>query len=131
MGVLFGNFTCRVDQRGFGVVRSDAELKEIMCELYEQDEAPVRHRRTHAAVPPMLVEERERNLRYDNKNGLIADPMALHRESCFMYMWSDEEKATFRDKLVQLLLRNTCSDVNKLLSAWEAIGGTSFKSLWL
>ena len=28
----------RVDQRGFGVVRSDAELKEIMYELYEQQE---------------------------------------------------------------------------------------------
>ena len=28
----------RVDQRGFGVVRSDAELKELMYELYEQEE---------------------------------------------------------------------------------------------
>lgn len=90
----------RVDQRGIGIVRSDAELKEIMCELVEQDEAPVRHRRTHAAVPAMLVDEMDKRVRYDNKNGLIADPMALHRESCFMYMWSEEEKATFRDKLV-------------------------------
>ncbi len=29
---------CRVDQRGIGVVRSDAELKELMYELYEQEE---------------------------------------------------------------------------------------------
>ena len=31
-------FPHRVDQRGFGVVRSDAELKELMYELYEQEE---------------------------------------------------------------------------------------------
>ncbi len=79
-------------------MRSDAEMKEIMFELSEQQEAPVRHRRTHAAVPPMLVGEREMAVQYDNKNGLIADPMALHRESCFTFMWSEEEKATFRDK---------------------------------
>ena len=28
----------RVDPRGFGVVRSEAELNELMCELYEQEE---------------------------------------------------------------------------------------------
>ena len=93
-------FMNRVNQRGYGIVRSDAELKEIMYELCEQDEAPVRHRRTHATIPTMLIEEREKDIQYDNKNGLISDPMALHRESCFVYMWSDEEKATFRDKLV-------------------------------
>jgi len=103
-------------------VRSDAELKEIMCELYEQDEAPVRHRRTHAAIPPMLVDERERNLRYNNKNGLIADPMALHRESCFMYMWSDEEKATFRDKLVQVLLWNAFRNGFLVSFCWGSSG---------
>ena len=32
---------CRVDQRGYGVVRSDAELKELMYELYEQEEVRV------------------------------------------------------------------------------------------
>lgn len=90
----------RVDQRGYGIVRSDAELKEIMYELCEQEEAPVRHRRTHAAIPSMLIEDREKRVQYENKNGLITDPMALHRKSCFVYMWSDEEKATFRDKLV-------------------------------
>ena len=89
----------RVDQRGYGIARSDAEMKEIMFELYERAEAPVRHRRTHAAVPPML-DESERRMQFENKNGHIADPMALHRESCFIYMWSEEEKATFRDKSV-------------------------------
>ena len=34
-------FQHRVDQRGFGVVRSDAELKELMYELYEQEEVCV------------------------------------------------------------------------------------------
>lgn len=91
---------CRVDQRGYGVVRSDAELKEIMYELCEQEEAPVRYRRTHAVIPSMLVEERERNVQFHNNNGLISDPMALHRDARFDNAWSEEEKSIFRDKSV-------------------------------
>ena len=32
---------CRVDQRGYGVVRSDLELSQVMYELYEQEEVGV------------------------------------------------------------------------------------------
>lgn len=93
----------RVDQRGYGIVRSDAELKEIMYELCEQEEAPVRYRRTHAVIPPMLIEEREKRVKFFNSNGLISDPMALHRDSRFIGgAWSEEEKTIFRDKSVLL-----------------------------
>ena len=34
---------CRIDQRGISVVRSDAELKEIMYELYEQESVSKRN----------------------------------------------------------------------------------------
>lgn len=95
---LFLNFKFRVDQRGFGIVRSDAELKEIMYELCEQEEASVRYHRTHATIPPMLIEESEQRVRFYNTNGLISDPMALHRDSRFVNIWSEEEKAIFRDK---------------------------------
>ncbi len=92
-----------MDQRGYGIVRSDAELKEIMYELCEQEEAPVRYRRTHAVIPPMLVDDNERRVQFSNSNGVISDPMALHRDSRFIGAWSEEEKALFRDKSVSLI----------------------------
>lgn len=91
---------CRVDQRGYPIVRSDAELKEIMYELYEQEAGPVRSRKTHAVIPPMLTDEQDRRVRFLNRNGLISDPMALHRDSRFVNAWSEEEKGIFRDKSV-------------------------------
>lgn len=81
-------------------MRSDAELKEIMYELCEQEEAPVRYRRTHAVIPPMLLEEGEKRVKFYNSNGLISDPMALHRDSRCVGAWSEEEKTIFRDKSV-------------------------------
>lgn len=105
----------RVDQRGYGIVRSDAELKEIMCELSEQEEAPVRYRRTHAVIPPMLLEERDQRVRFLNTNGLISDPMALHRDSRFISVWSDEEKAIFRDKSVLVTIVDFPRLYDKLL----------------
>ena len=92
---------CRVDQRGYSIVRSDAELKEIMYELCEQEAGPSRNRKTHAVIPPML-DERDRRIRFISENGLIKDPMALHRDSRFVSAWSEEEKEVFRDKLVPL-----------------------------
>ena len=90
-----------MDQRGYAIVRSDAELKEIMYELCEQEEGPVRYRKTHALIPPMLTDESDQRARFLNKNGLISDPMALHRDSRFVNVWSEEEKSIFRDKSVQ------------------------------
>lgn len=81
-------------------MRSDAELNEIMYEIREQEEAPVRNRRTHAVIPSMLTEECDQRVCFYNTNGLIDDPMALHRDSRFINVWSDEEKGIFRDKLV-------------------------------
>ena len=88
----------RVDQRGYSIVRSDAELKEIMYELCEQEEGPVRYRKTHALIPPMLTQQCDKRVKFFNENGLISDPMALHRDSRFINVWSEEEKSIFRDK---------------------------------
>lgn len=89
---------CRVDQRGFGVVRSDAELNELMYELYNKEEAPARYRRTHAVIPPMLVDERDQRSKFISSNGHIDDVMAVHRDLKFCNIWTDEEKNTFREK---------------------------------
>jgi nuclear receptor co-repressor 1 len=87
-----------VDQRGYPIVRSDAELKEIMYELCEQEAGPSRNRKTHAVIPPMLTDEQDRRVRFISKNGLINDPMTLYRDSRFVSVWSEEEKEIFRDK---------------------------------
>lgn len=89
-------------------MRSDAELKEIMYELCEQEEEPVRNRKTHAVIPPMLTDERDRRVKFFNENGLISDPMALYRQSRFVNIWSEREKAIFRDKSVNFFLGRFC-----------------------
>ncbi|KAL5477634.1 hypothetical protein EMCRGX_G024455 [Ephydatia muelleri] len=89
----------RVDQRG---VRSDAELKELMYELMEQEEAPARYRRTQAVIPPMVIDQREQAMRFTSNSGLIKDPMALYKESTrIASIWTEEEKRIFRDKFLQ------------------------------
>ena len=90
--------SCRVDQRGFGVVRSDADLSELAIELLEQEEASVRYHKTHASIPPMVIDKKEQGARFYSSNGLIADPMAVYRETKLINVWSDEEKRLFREK---------------------------------
>ena len=97
----------RVDQRGFGVVRSDLELSQVMCELFEQEEAPARSRRTHALIPAMVLGRPEERLAFHSTNGLIQDPMAVYRASKVTNVWTDEEKTIFREKYV-----HTCTTLN-------------------
>jgi nuclear receptor co-repressor 2 len=88
----------RVDQRGYGVVRSDLELSQVMYELYEQEEAPARTRRTHALIPAMVAGGPEEKLAFHSCNGLIQDPMAMYRAAKLTNVWTDDEKKTFREK---------------------------------
>ena len=92
----------RVDQRGFGVVRSDLELSQLMCELFEQEEAHARSRRTHALIPAMVVGRTKERLTFHSTNGLIQDPMVLYRASKITNVWSDEEKTTFHEKWAKI-----------------------------
>jgi len=105
------SLSCRVDQRGFGVVRSDAELDEIMYELSNKEQAPVRYRRTHAIIPPMVGSGAPR---FYSSNGHIEDVMAVHRDLRFTNIWTDEEKAVFRDKF--LLYPKNFEMISKFLS---------------
>lgn len=100
MGVLYKYMLSfyRVDQRGFSVLRSDAELKELMFELYNKEEAPARYRKTHAIIPPMLIDERDQRVMFHSTNGHISDVMAVHKDLKFSNIWIDEEKAIFREK---------------------------------
>ena len=46
----------RVDQRGYGVVRSDLELSQVMYELYEQEEVSyVSNPTSRVVVHPLFL----------------------------------------------------------------------------
>lgn len=79
-------------------MRSDAELNELMYELSSKEEAPARYRKTHAVIPPMIVDEEERRSKFVSTNSHVEDMMALHRDLKFTNIWTDEEKAVFREK---------------------------------
>ena len=63
-----------------------------------------RHRRTHATIPSMLTDEKERKVQFISTNGLVKDPMAIYRESKAISTWTDEEKRIFKEKYVGILL---------------------------
>lgn len=88
----------RTGMRAFGVVRSEAELNELAYELYAQEEAKDRHHRTHAVIPSMISDQREKYIKYVNDNGLLRDPMLLYRETKVTSTWTDVERSIFRDK---------------------------------
>uniref|UniRef100_T1JIR2 SANT domain-containing protein n=1 Tax=Strigamia maritima TaxID=126957 RepID=T1JIR2_STRMM len=81
-------------------IRSDAELEEIMDGLQEQ-ELEDKKMRSYAVIPPILLHAKQRRLRFDNKNGLIEDPMAEHRDRQLLNLWTDQEKEIFKEKFLQ------------------------------
>ena len=46
--------------------------------------------RSLAVVPPVLLDARERRLLFDNRNGLVEDPMAEYRERPLLNVWTEE-----------------------------------------
>ena len=46
--------------------------------------------RSLAVVPPVLLDSRERRLRFENRNGLVEDPMADYRERSLLNVWSEQ-----------------------------------------
>ena len=46
--------------------------------------------RSLAVVPPVLLDMRERRLCFDNRNGLVEDPMAEYRERPMLNVWSEQ-----------------------------------------
>jgi hypothetical protein len=58
--------------------------------------------RQQAVIPPTLLDIRTRQrLRYDNRNGLVRDPLADHRrrQEEADYRWTPHERSTFLDKI--------------------------------
>lgn len=57
--------------------------------------------RSYAVVPPMMLDARQRKLRYTNNNGRVEDPMAEDEERKFINVWTPQEKNIFKEKYLQ------------------------------
>ncbi|XP_054715965.1 nuclear receptor corepressor 1-like isoform X2 [Uloborus diversus] len=86
----------RVSQR----IRSDAEWEEIIDGLQEQ-ELEEKKMRSYAVIPPILLDNRQRRMWYINKNGLIEELSQEYKEKQMLNIWTDQEKAIFREKYLQ------------------------------
>lgn len=86
-------------QRGAQRVRSDADFEEIMDGIQDQ-ELSDKKMHSYAVIPPIMYDddERRKKIKYNNNNGFLKDPMALHKQHKMINIWTDGEKAIFREK---------------------------------
>uniref|UniRef100_A0A8C8K223 Nuclear receptor corepressor 2 n=1 Tax=Oncorhynchus tshawytscha TaxID=74940 RepID=A0A8C8K223_ONCTS len=94
----------RVGQRGGGLAsssaRSEHEVSEIIDGISEQENTEKQMRQL-AVIPPMLFDAEQQRIKFINMNGLMDDPMKVYKDRQVMNMWSEQEKATFREKFIQ------------------------------
>nr|XP_055055975.1 nuclear receptor corepressor 1 isoform X2 [Misgurnus anguillicaudatus] len=94
----------RVGQRGTGlsatIARSEHEISEIIDGLSEQENNEKQMRQL-SVIPPMMYDSEQRRVRFINMNGLMDDPMKVYKSRQFMNVWSEHEKALFKEKFVQ------------------------------
>ena len=68
--------------------------------LLQQEEE--KKMRDLAVFPPMLLDERQKKLRFMNNNGLLDDPKAINEETLSKsHYWTDVEREIFREKYLQ------------------------------
>lgn len=76
-------------------IKSDADLEEIMDGLHEQ-ELEDKKMRSYAVIPPILLDEKSRKRRFNNRNGLIDDPMQEYKDKQLLNLWTEQEKEIFK-----------------------------------
>ncbi|KAL1920187.1 uncharacterized protein VTP21DRAFT_1333 [Calcarisporiella thermophila] len=82
-------------------VRSEAEFLEIIRSLETADmrNPDLRALRTTATVPPMILDENERNrVWFDDRNGLVEDPLKHYHINVEKDNWTEEERQIFIKK---------------------------------
>jgi len=58
--------------------------------------------RSLAVIPPMLLDDSQKKLRFYNDNGFLDDPKAINEETLSkINYWTDAEKDIFREKYLQ------------------------------
>lgn len=81
-------------------VKSEADMEEIMDNLQEQA-LEDKKMRSYAVIPPILLDQRERKIVYDNNNGYIEDMEAVYKSRQFLNVWTPSEKEIFKEKYLQ------------------------------
>ncbi|KAK9874306.1 hypothetical protein WA026_002658 [Henosepilachna vigintioctopunctata] len=81
-------------------VKSEADMEEIMDNLQEQAMED-KKMRSYAVIPPILLDKRERDLRYKNNNGFVEDMEMEYKNRQCINMWTPQEKEIFKEKYLQ------------------------------
>lgn len=82
-----------------------------------------------AVIPPMLLDARQRQLRFINNNGHIEDPKAEFKERQLYNVWTNAEKEIFKEKyllqpknfffIAQFLERKVSQEKNWNWTKWS------------
>ena len=58
--------------------------------------------RSLSVIPPMMLDARQRKMRFVNTNGLLEDPLEIHKDAQkFQTRWTDADKQIFKEKYLQ------------------------------
>ncbi|XP_060534175.1 uncharacterized protein LOC132706710 [Cylas formicarius] len=95
----------REDKERFGLrfnrvgarVKSEADMEEIMDNLQEQA-LEDKKMRSYAVIPPILLDPKDRRVRYQNNNGFVEDMEAVYKSRQYLNVWTPMEKEIFKDK---------------------------------
>ncbi|KAI9023478.1 hypothetical protein CLU79DRAFT_748640, partial [Phycomyces nitens] len=84
--------------------RSEAELLEIIqsLESAEMRNPELRAKKTTATIPPMILDVRERMRTYDDRSGLVTNPLKYyHTGPDTGDVWTQQEMTTFMEAYMQ------------------------------
>lgn len=75
-------------------------MEEIMDNLQEQA-LEDKKMRSYAVIPPILFDQRERKIKFDNHNGFLEDMEPVYKSRQILNVWSNTEKEIFKEKYLQ------------------------------
>ncbi|XP_066149114.1 uncharacterized protein Smr [Euwallacea fornicatus] len=81
-------------------VKSEADMEEIMDNLQEQA-LEDKKMRSYAVIPPILLDSKERRIKYTNNNNFVDDMEAIYKSRQYLNIWTNGEKETFKEKYLQ------------------------------
>ena len=56
--------------------------------------------RAYAVIPPMMLDDRQRQMRFLNNNGLVEDAKAEHTQRANVNVWTEHEREIFKEKFL-------------------------------
>lgn len=81
-------------------MKSEADMEEIMDNLQEQA-LEDKKMRSYAVIPPILLDARERRIKYEDNNGHVDDMESVYKDRKFLNVWTPQEKEVFKEKYLQ------------------------------